>query len=174
MKHKPTAIHLAPLRRGDSRLLFKWINTRNDVILSAPYKPVHERNHDEWFDNVRRRPDAVIFGIRLKKKPEKLIGYCQLHDISQIHRSAEFQIRLGDSVERGKGYGSQATRALVEFAFGDLNLRRVYLHVLRTNAPALKMYRRLGFAEEGVLREAVFIGGKYVDLVLMSILKTRA
>lgn len=173
MKHDPLAIHLVPLRRGDSRLLFRWINTRSDVILSAPYKPVHEQNHNEWFDNIRRRPDVVIFGIRLKKS-DKLIGYCQLHDISHIHHSAELQIRLGDSVERGKGYGSQTTRALIEFAFEDLNLRRIYLHVLRTNAPALKMYERLGFLKEGVLRKAVFIGGRYVDLVLMSLLRSGA
>ena len=163
-------IELTSLRRGDSRLLFKWINTRSDVLLSAPYKPVHERSHDQWFETVRKRPDAVIFAIR-KKRSGRLIGYCQLHDISLVHRSAELQIRLGDAAERGKGYGSQATRALIEFAFTDLNLRRVYLHVLRTNTAAVGMYRKLGFSREGLLRQAVFIGGRYVDLVLMSILK---
>lgn len=163
-------IELTSLRRGDSRMLFKWINTRPDVLLSAPYKPVHERSHDQWFETVRKRPDAVIFAIRMRLSG-KLIGYCQLHDISLLHRSAELQIRLGDAAERGKGYGSQATRALVEFAFTDLNLRRVYLHVLSTNTAAVGMYRMLGFSKEGQLREAVFIGGRYVDLVLMSILK---
>ncbi len=64
-------------------------------------------------------------------------------------------------------------RLLVEFAFRDLNLHRVWLRVFRTNAPALKTYAAAGFAREGVMRDAAFVNGRFVDVVVMGV-TTRA
>ena len=94
----------------------------------------------------------------------RLIGSCQLHGIHPVHRSAELQIRIGEAGERGRGHGTEAVTLLVDFAFRDLNLRRVALHVLATNERALKMYERIGFVREGVLREAAHVDGEYVDV----------
>jgi RimJ/RimL family protein N-acetyltransferase len=167
---KSQRIALAPLTDGDLPLLFQWINERGEVLLNAPYKPVHERQHAEWFDSIRKRGDVVILGIRLLET-DKLIGTCQLRNIDHVHRIAELQIRIGDTSERGHGYGEEAVRLLLAHGFRDLNLRRVWLQVFATNARALRTYEKAGFVREGVLRQAAHIDGSYVDVVIMGMLR---
>lgn len=163
-------VKLAPLRTDDIPVLFEWINDRSEVLHSAAYRPVHQPSHEAWFEDIQRRKDVVIFGIRLIGS-DQLIGSCQLLAIHPTHRTAELQIRIGEGDARGKGYGSEATRLLLRFAFSDLDLRRVWLHVLGTNARAIRMYENCGFVREGVLRQAAHIDGNYVDVVVLGVLR---
>lgn len=163
-------VYLDGLSISDTELLFQWINNRDLVLWNNNYSPIHEPNHIEWFDAIRKKEDVRIFAIR-QKNDKKLIGTCQLFAINFINRSAELQIRIGDIAEQGKGFGTEATRLLVSFGFNDLNLHRIYLHVFEHNERAIKTYDRIGFNKEGVLRDAEFIDGKYFNVVAMSILK---
>lgn len=164
-------IALTPLRLTDRSVMFNWINDRQQVLFNASYKPVSEGQHQDWFEAIQRRNDVAIFGIRLLET-DKLIGSCQLHSINYIHRSAELQIRIGDLSERNKGYGTDAIHLLLNFAFKDLNLNRVYLHVFETNERALRFYEKCGFIKEGVLRQAAYIDGHYLNVLVMAILET--
>jgi RimJ/RimL family protein N-acetyltransferase len=162
-------VQLTALRDGDSDLLYDWINDREQVLMSAPYRPVHWADHNAWFASIRTRDDVEIFAIRLLAD-DRLIGTCQLHDIDHVHGTAELQIRIGVAEERGHGHGADAVRALLRHAFADLRLRRVGLHVFADNAAALTVYERAGFQREGVLRQAAFIDGSAVDVVVMGLL----
>ena len=163
-------ISLTTVTIDDLSTMFTWINDRDQVLFNAPYKPVHEGQHRAWFEAIQQRNDMVIFGIRMRESG-KLVGYCQLHNINLVHRTAELQIRLGEVAERGHGYGTEATQLLLNFAFNDLNLNRVYLHVFHNNAPAIRMYEKVGFVHEGILRKAAHIDGSYIDVLLMGILR---
>jgi len=162
-------VELAPLRPEDSPVLFEWINDRALVLHSAPYRPVSREEHERWFATVRTRSDVRIFGIRLRADG-RLIGSCQLNGIHPVHRSAELQIRIGEADARGRGFGTDATRLLLRFGFDELDLHRIYLQVFATNEPARRLYERVGFRSEGVLREAAWIADEWVDVVLMAIL----
>ena len=164
-------VALRALTNSDLPRLLEWINDREQVLFNAPYRPVGEKQHQDWFDAIQQRADTVIFGISLLKPQQRLIGTCQLHSINHVHRSAELQIRLGDVKERNKGLGTQAARLLLDFAFKDLNLHRVFLHVFSTNAAAIKVYEKIGFVNEGVLRQAAYIDGRYVDVIVMGVLQ---
>ena len=164
-------IMLAPLRDDDSRSLFGWINEREDVLLSAPYKPVHGADHAEWFDAIRSSPDTVVFGIRLVED-DRLVGSGQLHGIDARARSAELQIRIGEEDARGRGLGGEALQLLLRHGFDDLNLRRIWLRVFATNERALRAYEAAGFVEEGRLREAAYVDGGFVDVVVMARLRS--
>lgn len=164
------SVSLTPLRPSDSAALLEWINDRELVLLNAPFRPVTAAEHAEWFDAVQRRADTVIVGIRLAPR-EELIGTAQLHSIHAANRSAELQIRIADPARRGKGYGTAALRLLLDLAFRDLNLHRVQLHVFATNARAIRTYEKVGFVQEGLLRQAAWIDGSYVDVVAMAILR---
>lgn len=161
---------LRSLTKEDLPQLFIWINDRTQVLWNSPYKPVHEIEHHKWFESSMLRNDLKIFAIE-KKLTNQLIGSCQLHNIHPIHRSAELQIRLGNVDERGKGYGTEAVKLLLQFGFIDLNLHRIYLHVKDNNPAAIRIYEKCGFQIEGILRQAAFIDGEYVNLQVMGILQ---
>ena len=169
----PVRIVLAPITRADGPQLFAWINDPALVRFSAAYRPVHEPSHAEWLRSLAHRDDAVAFAIRVKKG-RRLIGVCQLAGISRVHRSADLQIRIGDERWRGRGIGTEAVRLLVDFAFRDLNLHRVSLQVFRSNARAVRSYERAGFAVEGLLRDAAHVDGRYVDVLVMAVLRDGA
>ena len=164
------SVRLAPLRSSDSPQLFEWINDREQVLFNAAFAPIHEGNHQAWFDAIQMRPDVVIFGIRTLGE-DRLIGSCQLLNINKLHQNAELQIRLGHVASRGRGYGKEALHLLLQFAFRDLNLHRVYLHVFASNERARALYRNAGMREDGLLRDAAFIDGAFADICVMSILR---
>lgn len=161
---------LAPLMEADSATLFSWINDREQVILNSSFRPIHEGSHRDWYERVQRTGDIVVFAIRARET-NKLIGTCQLHSIQSVHRCAELQIRIGRIGDRGKGCGTEATRLLVDFAFTDLNLHRVQLHVRADNVAAIRVYEKAGFTREGLMKEAAYIDGRYVDLFIMAVLR---
>jgi RimJ/RimL family protein N-acetyltransferase len=160
-------VALGHLTDEDSELLFEWINDRPLVVLSSAFAPVERAAHDAWFARIRERADTVIFAIRLRTD-DRLIGSCQLHSIDEVHRSAELQIRLGDREAWGHGYGREAVELLLEHGFRTLGLHRIHLHVLAQNERARRLYSSLGFRQEGVLREAALIEGRWTDLVIMA------
>ena len=82
--------YLAPLTAADSAQLFDWINDRELVVLSAPFRPVHQPDHDAWFRDIRSRKDVAIFGIR-RTADHRLARSCQLHSIDTVQGSAELQ-----------------------------------------------------------------------------------
>jgi RimJ/RimL family protein N-acetyltransferase len=101
----------------------------------------------------------------------KRIGLCGLYDIDWTARHAELGITVGDRDYWGQGYGRDAVRLLLDYAFRLRNLRRVWLEVHAANERAIRCYRACGFVEEGRLREHVWLDGRYVDNVLMGVLR---
>jgi len=170
MRFEGADIVLGPLRDEDSDVLFRWINNRELVIHSAQFHTVERCDHDEWFDSIRRRDDVRIFGIRLRSD-DTLVGSCQLHSISTAHNTAELQIRIGESSQQNRGYGSQAVRLLLDYGFKELGLHRVWVHVLSSNGAAISVYEKAGFIREGRLREAACIENSRVDLIILGILR---
>jgi diamine N-acetyltransferase len=166
-----SGVELAALRPADSPLLYEWINDRELVTLSAPFRSVPPAEHDAWFGQVQRRSDTRIFGIRLSGD-DRLVGSCQLRDIHLVHRSAELQIRIGAADARGHGVGTEATRLLLAFGFEELDLHRIYLHVFASNTRARRLYERAGFRIEGTLREAAYVEEEWLDVILMAILQS--
>ena len=164
-------VALVPVEREDLPLLFNWINDRDLVVLSAPYRPIDGPRHESWFESMLKRDDVHLFGIR-HLESGRLIGSCQLLGVHPIHRHAELQVRIGEADARGRGYGTQALELLVKFGFVDLHLHRISLQVFADNAVAIRTYEKVGFRREGVLRDAAYVDGRHVDVVIMGILKT--
>jgi RimJ/RimL family protein N-acetyltransferase len=163
-------VALRSLDNSDLPALRSWINDRETVLFNAPWRPISEADHLAWFGSLAGRRDLSIFGIT-EAATGALVGSCQLHGIHWVHRTAELQIRLAPEA-RGKGFGTDAVRLLLRHGFHDLNLNRIWLHVLATNAAAIQVYRKVGFAEEGTLRSAAHIDGGYVDLLILAMLRS--
>jgi RimJ/RimL family protein N-acetyltransferase len=161
-------VRLTNLANKDSDRLFAWINDGDLVARSAPFRPVSRADHDTWFTTIRARDDVRIFAIR-PVDDDELIGSCQLHSIDADERSAELQIRIGQADARSRGYGREAVDLLLDHAFRVLELRRVTLHVLASNAPALAVYRATGFRQQAASHEMVTIDGREEQVLRMCI-----
>lgn len=164
------SLYLRDVSDADSGPMFSWINDHALVILSAPFSPVSRHQHDAWFSAVRNNERIRIFTIT-DGKSNRAIGYCQLKNIDNVSQSAELQIRIGDPSCRNLGIGTKAVTELLRFGFEVLNLHRIFLHVFTSNVPAYKTYRKVGFREEGVLRDGVKVEGKFIDIAIMSMLR---
>lgn len=163
-------IVLTEIRPTDKEVLFRWINDADTVRLNAPYRPTEWESHTAWFHNLGTAASRVIFAIR-ERPDADIIGTVQLVDIHAVHRSAELVIRIGDEVNRGKGFGTEAVKLSTEFAFNDLNLIRVWLRVFSNNERALNAYRKAGLTPEGTMRKAAFIDGTWLDVTILAVIR---
>lgn len=100
------------------------------------------------------------------------IGWVHLAEIDPWARHAELGIFIGEADYRGRGFGTETTRLVVEFGFNQLNLNKVWLTVDADNEAALRCYNRVGFRRDGVIRDAVYRDGRYIDRILMSVLRS--
>lgn len=101
-----------------------------------------------------------------------IIGETVINDIDIDLNSANFRIGIFQEVERGKGIGQWALSTTIDFAFRDLKLNRLELDVYEFNEKGHHIYKKAGFIEEGVLREAVKDNGVYYNVILMSMLRS--
>lgn len=158
---------LRAVNNSDADKLYEAINSPDTARFNAPYKPIHEVNHKEWLSNILNDKAKVYFMI---EHFGDAIGSIQLLDVNQTHRNAELAVRIFDDEMRGKGFGSRAIDLICKYSFNDLGLIRVWLRVFANNQRAINAYKKNGFAEEGVMKKAAFINGKFLDVVVMAII----
>ena len=152
-------------------LVRAWINDEEVRQGTGTEGPVSDWEHRRWYASVMDDPTQRVFLIAERNGHEtNAVGVVGLRGINWHSRHAEYWIYLGDRLARGKGLAEEASRLLLRFAFGTLGLHRVFLQVNVTNQPAINLYLRLGFVEEGLLRAAVFADGRFVDRLLLSML----
>jgi RimJ/RimL family protein N-acetyltransferase len=102
---------------------------------------------------------------------DRRIGNVTLRGIDKENGAAEVSIVIIDKASQGQGLGTDALNCLIDFAFGELRLERVYLHVFDYNARARRSYEKAGFQTDAILRNARFHRGRHHDVHLMSILR---
>lgn len=125
----------------------------------------------DWIEHHRNVQNEVLWVI-VDTEKDLCIGHVGLYNIDHRVGQAEFAIMIGDASYWGQGIGLECTQFAVRYAFESLNLNRVHLSVLGYNERAISLYRKLGFAEEGQLREAQYKGGRYIDVHLMGLLRS--
>lgn len=166
-------VALRAIVRSDLELLRRFVNDPEVMRFSNVFHPVSDVEQANWFESITLATDAVWFGVeRVDKGDAKLVGTCCLVGVDWVSRLAEFRIRLGDRSAWGCGLGTEASRILLCYGFGDLNLERIWLRLFASNTRALRMYTKLGFQVEGRLRRAAFINGTFDDVILMGLLRT--
>jgi len=113
--------------------------------------------------------DSMTMAIHVRED-DRLIGTCAFSQLDGDNGSALFHITIGEVDSWGRGYGTEATRLMVDHGFGTLGLHRISLTVFAFNERAIRAYRRCGFMEEGRAREAIWRDGRRWDELLMGML----
>lgn len=166
---KGERVTLRALRRSDTEILHGYWSDL-DVATRASNRP--PRTHtveatQAMFDDFAKQDDMVRFVIEIE---DEVVGDCSMHDIDTHNKACEVGIAIGRP-HWSKGYGQEALRLLVDFAFKHHNMNRVALEVLADDPRAVGCYRKVGFVEEGRLRQRDWRDGAYHDVLIMGILR---
>lgn len=118
-----------------------------------------------WLSRIADHPHAWVIAR------EQLIGEIRLDRVDLTDRRASLAIGIVDPRALGQGYGTEAIRLVLGYAFQDLGLHRVSVRVLAYNGRAIRAYEKCGFVVEGREREAARVDGEWHDDVIMGVLE---
>lgn len=141
-------------------------NLRLYGVDPATAEPFTKDHAERWVKSLVDHPHAWV----IESEGGALLGLARLDRVDLIDRRASFAIGLLQSQSIGKGMGTEAGRAVLTYAFSELNLHRVSLRVLATNERAIRSYKRCGFQVEGRERETAFFDGVWHDDLIMGLL----
>jgi RimJ/RimL family protein N-acetyltransferase len=165
-------INLRAREMSDVERMTRWVNdpeVRRFMGASYPWSLEAEDAFVRGQVSVPMAFGDLRFAIETKDGVH--VGSCGLHHASPENRDAELGIMIGEKAYWSKGYGSDAVTTLVRFAFEEMNLHRVELHVYDFNERGQAAYRKCGFVEEGRMRDAHFHDGVYGVVVVMAVLR---
>ncbi len=163
-------VKLRPITTNDTAKMVIWRN--NPLILKTVFnsRPINQTEHLAWFNSLINNPKRLEFIIEIVESGEA-IGRIGFDNIDHFNQKAEYSISIGETTAWGKGYGSEASHLILEYGFNQLNLNKIYLKVFADNQPAVKLYEKMGFIVEGVLKKDVFKDGEFRDVLFMSIFR---
>lgn len=116
------------------------------------------------------KPNMILFMVQ-DLATEQMIGFVDLTGFQSIHKDAWVGIGLGEPSYWGKGYGTDAMRVLLRYAFSELGLHRIGLTVFEYNRRAIRSYEKAGYQIEGQYREFIHRDGRRWDMIFMGILQ---
>ncbi len=164
-------VRLRALQEEDAEDCWRWFNNWEMVRNLNRRYPISRVAEREIIEKIMKpRADDKTFAIETLDGGLYL-GGVGLHQISWEDRRALFGIFIGEKRYWGKGYGTDATRAIVRFGFEQMNLNRIELQVFADNERGIRCYEKVGFVREAVQRQYRYREGQYVDAVMMAILR---
>ena len=162
-------VYLRPIMIEDTDIVLRWRNSdavkryfifREDITYEA---------HLNW---LRTKVDVgkVVQFIITELETERPIGSVYLQNINPVLKNAEYGIFIGEQDALGKGYGTEAAQLILRYGFDALGLHKIYLRVLSDNERAIASYRHAGFVVEGLLKDEIFVDGKFCDITRMALI----
>lgn len=169
-------IGFRPVEEEDLNSIRKLRNDPSTWLQLTSIGQINKAKQKEWFERICRDSKVEYYSLVKEQTsfpvsfPGDFLGIIRMDEIDVHNRS----IRVGADIvpeERGKGYGTRALQAILEYCFNQLGMHRCWLCVLEDNKIARKLYKNMGFKEEGKYREAIWRNGKWHDYIVMSILE---
>ena len=163
-------VRLRAYREDDLKNAFAAINNSAVTRFLQFMKPRSMHEERAWLEATMKGEHPNQVGYAIESTDNEYLGGVGLMHIDQRNRSAELGILIGRREDFGRGYGTEAALLMLRHGFEEMNLHRVHLRVFDYNERGLKSYLKLGFVEEGRLRQAHFRHGAWHDVVMMGIL----
>jgi len=164
-------VTLRVLERDDCR----WLWQAYEPAEPRPTEPLHVglsvEGADTWFAAIQAGQEKDRLHLGIFTLDGRLVGDIQLSNIDWRNRTAELGAGIALAADRGQGYGAEAMRLLLGYAFDHLDLARISASVLDHNQAARHGLERSGFVAEGRDRAAVFIAGRRCDRLRFGLLR---
>lgn len=164
-------VRIRAVERRDLEDCLRWINdpeVTRYLLITGPLSSVAE---ERWIESAARGDSPNERNFTMETLDGDYVGQIGLHQIDWRHRHAVAGIVIGAKEHWNRGYGTDAMRTLLRYAFDTLNLHKVTLSAFAENKRAIRAYEKCGFRKVGVLSEHRFAGGHYQDEVMMEVLE---
>ncbi len=158
-----------------------YMSLSNDpeLIATMGWKPFRPNEKDRFIDFSRvlslpnlKDGKVIVFSIILATN-NKAIGYVSIKGINKAEGRAEVGIAIMDREYRGKGYGTEALKKAIDYAFNELGLTLLGLTVFPSNQRAIQAYEKIGFRRAELLKDSWLLpSGEYVDMLVMELSHT--
>lgn len=159
-------IDLHTIEAEDAEFLQEAINDRRVWNGLGLRQPITRSQEEEWIDELGEGDDVNL----LVCDDGDPVGTVGLNGFGGTAGSAEVGYWMHPDFH-GNGYATAAVELLVGYGFDERRLHRVMAKVFDFNDASKRVLEKVGFVEEGVKREAAFVGGEYVDVVLYGLLE---
>ena len=162
---EPSVLAEAMVRWGGNSVYQRFLDTDPTCQFSV-------KKFTEWIqkDQEKDPPAYYLFTIRTLVD-DRLVGFTSLNGNTFPHGESFVGIGIGEPEFWGKGYGTDAMKVILRYAFQELNLRRVALGTFEYNPRAIRSYEKAGFIHEGRARKYLQREGRRWDLLFMGILR---
>ena len=170
MKIEGELIYLTPITYDDCEDFVRW---RNSDLVKSRFiyrKDLTVEDQRNWI-RTRVETGQVVQFIIWDRADNKKIGSVYFQDIDNNNHKCEYGILIGEEEYLNGGRGTETARLALEYAFNNMKMHRVYLRLLSDNVRALKSYEHVGFKQEGVARNDVWLDGKPVDVIFMAAIR---
>ena len=164
-------VTLRPLEESDVDHIMTWVNDPEIVGNLAAFSGSAFTREQElaYVRRVREATNEKVFSI-WTAADGRYLGQCGVHQIHDRSKVGRLACIIADRGNMGRGFGSAAIRALLDHAFGAMQLHKLWLMIFSHNARGRGIYERIGFVQEGVLREEYFHESGWHDMIRMSML----
>ena len=144
----------------------KWLNNCRVNRFIGDGKGTTLKKEREWLKNYKSEKTKIFFLVIVDSIPIGMVG---LHNISKINQNADLFILIGEDKYRRKGFGKKSLAFIINYAFSKLKLHKLSLGVFEKNTVAVNLYKTFGFITEGILKDEVFLRGKYHNQINMAL-----
>ena len=169
-------VRLGPIdHEKDPEIEARWTHdsTFMRMMEITPARPLSAAMIKKQYEKLEKQMEEdknfYYFTIRLRQD-DRLIGRTAIQWIEWSNAGGFIRLGIGAAEDRCKGYGSQAMKMLLRFAFDELNLFRLSAIVPEYNTPAISILKKFGFVEEVRRRQSVERDARRWDLLVFGLL----
>lgn len=169
---KGDKVYLTAVEKGDLEQLRDWRNNPDFRKHFREYRELNMTMQDKWFEQkVAGDPTTMMFSIR-RNSDGQLLGCCGFVYINWVHRNADLSLYIGwnNAYIDGEGYAEESCRLLFDHGFNELNLNKIWTEIYEFDAKKKALYDKLGFNQDGLLRQNYFYDGRWWDSRILSLL----
>lgn len=165
-------VRLREYREEDIKVAQRYMNdpdTIKSLGIRVPF-PFTYADEKKFVEDNSAFKDEYNFAIESLDEP-RYIGGCGMHNLDWKNSKVGVGIAIGDKRLRGKGYGTDAMKVLVNFIFNEMNINKIKLGVFAFNEGAIRCYEKVGFQREAIFKKELYRSGKFHDVIYMSIFR---
>jgi UDP-4-amino-4,6-dideoxy-N-acetyl-beta-L-altrosamine N-acetyltransferase len=160
-------VELRAVTPGDKDRLLVWRNSPEVAAYMYTDHQISDDEHARWFAGIGGDPRRAYWIIEMDGEP---VGLANFYDIDRRHSRGAWAYYLAEPAVRGRGIGGYVELLMIERAFGEFGLAKLWCEVLESNKGVVRMHQRFGFKEEARLRRHILKNGAWEDVLGLGLL----